>query len=305
MAAGQFDAHAGIQAQGAHQQVQPDAAGFVRHMGEGQLAVGLEQAQQGGGAGQQFPEGGIAVQLFGVQVGAAVAAGDGVDGEQGVLLRRRQAHQQVGLLVVRAVQPGFVEHRVGQQAARTAIARLAPEQRRGVGLQQGAAGGAEGQRPVLFLGQAIGDGGELAHAAHLALHAQAAADAADRPERIDPLLVGSLVEIDDLRPRVARQDLQVVAIGDIGGAHGSSGQQRAGKQECTHPHAQRISMERAVSTALSASASSLRGTSRPRCTAGRASMAASQRCRLSSPSTETPDQSWMRTQGKVAMSAML
>ena len=46
------------------------------------------------------------------------------------------------------------------------------------------------------------------------------------------------------------------------------------------------------------------GTRRPRWQAGRAAMAAIQRWRWGRPSTEMPGQSWMRTQGQVAMSAM-
>ncbi|MNR31869.1 hypothetical protein D3C85_1494090 [compost metagenome] len=78
-----------------------------------------------------------------MQVGFAITAGDAVQRNERVVPWSGKSQQQIGLLIVGAVQLGVAKDLVGPEAAFTAIARLAPEEQPGVLLLQSLAGSGE------------------------------------------------------------------------------------------------------------------------------------------------------------------
>ncbi len=219
-----------------------------------QLATALQLAQQGRRGRQQLAQGGGGIQLLGMQVGAAVATGDGVNRQQAVLAGFGEAHQQVGLLTIRPIEPGVAEHGIGPQAAGATVAALAPVERDGALLHQGDPGKIEGFIGAVPAGQPVGHRRLPALRIHPLLHAQLVADATDRPLGVEALLVGRLLEINDLGVGEARQRREVMAFGQVG----SLQRRRQGKAQVqgkkTHGRPQRISIDWADFTTFSAEA---------------------------------------------------
>ncbi|MCY1430314.1 hypothetical protein D9M71_462590 [compost metagenome] len=144
--------------------------------------------------------------------------------------------EQVGLLLVRPVQARIAEHIVGPQAAGPAFAPLAPVQRPRTLCEQRRAGLGEGLATAVPARQFVGQRAQTPDHIDLAIHAQTAADTAQRTLRVESLDAFLQPIVDDLGAGKPRQDLQIAAARHIG--PGRRGHQGERSQRSSHagPH---------------------------------------------------------------------